>query len=99
MIVPPVPSPVRLWGLRQWSCGEEASYYRSHHPAWGGVDEKSGNGAPVKCGWEDVVFEPRRNLGEIREVEFLRIFERVHVGRVRLIPARWWFLSKDVALC
>ena len=79
--------------------GEETSYYHSHHPAWGGIDEKGGNGASVECGWENVVFEPSRDLGEVREVEFLCIFERVHVGRVRLIPARWWFLSKDVASC
>ena len=71
----------------------------SHHPARGGVDEKGGNGASVKCGWEGVVFQPSRDLGEVREVEFLCIFERSHVGRMRLISARWWFLSKDEASC
>ena len=98
MIVPPVPSPVELWEPLA-VCGKETGYYRSHHPTRGGVDGKGGNGAPIKCGWEDVVFEPSRDLGEVSEVEFLCIFERSHVGRVRLISARWWFLSKDVASC
>ena len=95
MIVPPVSSPVRLWGFSAvilWRGGKLLPFASS-------VDEKGGNGTPVKRGWEDVVFEPSRNLGEIREVEFLCIFERVHVERVRLIPARRWFLSKDVAPC
>ena len=42
---------------RQESCGKEIDYYSSYHPARGGVDEKGGNSARVKCGWEDVVFE------------------------------------------
>ena len=101
MIVPPVPSRMELWEpsavILLWQGGR--GYYRSHHPARGGVDETGGNGAPTKCGWEDVVFEPSRDLGEVREVEFLCIFEQSHVGRVGLISARWWFLSKDVASC
>ena len=61
------------------------------------VDEKGGNGAPIKCGWDDVVFKPSRDLGEVRKIGFLCIFERCHVGGVRLVSARWW--SKDVASC
>ena len=80
---------------RRYGRGEVG--YRPHHPARGGVDEKGDNGAPIKCGWEDVVFEPSRVLGEVREVEFLCIFDRSHFGWVRLISAWWWFLSRGVA--
>ena len=98
MIVSPVTSPVGLWGssaVIPWREDKLLLLASSR----GRIDEKSGNGASVKCGGEDVVFEPGRDLGKVREVEFLCILEQVHVGRVRLIPARWWFFSKDVASC
>ena len=97
MIVPLLPVRWNCGSLRQYSCGKETGYYRSHHPARGRIDEEGGDGAPIERGWESVVFKPSRDLGEVREVEFLGIFERTHVGRMGLISARWCFFSEDVA--
>ena len=33
----------------------------------GGVDEQGGNGAPVKCGWEDVAFKPIHDVDKTRK--------------------------------
>ena len=64
MIVPPVLNPVELWepsAVLLWQ--GDRLLQLAHHPARGGVDKKGGNGAPSKCGWEDVVFEPSRDTG------------------------------------
>ena len=46
-----VPRPVRLLDLICWyTCGEENSYYSSHHPDQCGVCEDGGSGAPAKRG-------------------------------------------------
>ena len=75
MIVPPVPVWWSCGSLRQYSCNKKTGYYNSQHAARGGVDEEVGDGAPVECRWEDVDFKPSRDLGEVREVKFLSIFE------------------------
>ena len=75
MIDPPVPSPMGLWGpsaVFPWQ-GDTLLPLVSFR--LGRVDEKGGNGAPTKCGWEDVVFASSRDLGEVLEVGFLCIFE------------------------
>ena len=91
MTSPPVPSPV------EYTRGKETGYYSSHYLARGGVDEESGNGAPVKCGWEDVAFQTRRNLDEIREVN-VPGYPRVNVHRTDEVDIRSVVVfSKDVA--
>ena len=56
MIVPPVSSPVELWepsAVFLWQ-GDRSLPLVSSRP--GRVGGKGGNGTPIKCGWEDVVF-------------------------------------------
>ena len=63
MVVPLVPSPVELWEPSAVFLWQGDRLLQLDHPARSGVDKKRGNGAPIKCGWEDVVFEPSRDTG------------------------------------
>ena len=75
MIIPPVPCTVESWELlvvHPWY-GDRSLQLTSSHP--GRSQREDDNGAPGKCEVEDVAFKTSRNLGEIREVKLLGIFE------------------------